>query len=185
VANWKEIKGYEEMYLISDEGEIISLPRIVKNGQGQYQTKEKTLKQGKRGRDGSKYAFVILNKNGVSKHYSVHRLVAEAFVDNPNNYPKVNHKDENPLNNNVSNLEWCDRQYNIEYSKNKAVQQFSVDGELIAEYKSISYASAITGISRTAINNVLKEWSYTAGGYIWKYSNNKRSDDLSHSQGKH
>lgn len=173
------------MYLISDEGEIISLPRIVKNGQKQYQTKEKTLKQGKRGRDGLKYAFVILNKNGVSKHYSVHRLVAEAFLDNPNNYPEVNHKDENSLNNNVSNLEWCDRQYNIEYSKNKVVQQFTVYGELIAEYKSISYASAITGISRTAINNVLKEWSYTAGGYIWKYSNNKRSDDLSHSQEKH
>lgn len=105
-----------------------------------------------------------------SKYHAVHRLVATAFLDNPDNLPEVNHIDENPLNNHVSNLEWCDRQYNIEYSKNKPVAQYDMDGVKIAEYKSIKYAAYITGISHTSIGNVLNGWSMTAGGYVWKYS---------------
>jgi hypothetical protein len=68
----------------------------------------------------------------------------------------------------VDNLEWCDHQYNIDYSKSKRVEQYAGD-EKVAEYKSISTASEMTGISRTSINNVLCGWSRTAGGYGWKY----------------
>lgn len=100
--------------------------------------------------------------------YSVHRLVAKAFIPNPNDLPEVNHKDENPLNCKASNLEWCDRQYNIEYSKAKRVAQY-FDGEKIAEYKSAVFASKMTGISRTSICNVLNGWTKTAGGYEWKF----------------
>lgn len=102
------------------------------------------------------------------EHKSVHRLVAEAFIPNPDNLPEVNHKDENGLNNSVDNLEWCSHQYNIEYSKNKAVVQY-YDGERIAEYKSIKVASQQTGINRKSISNVLNGWSKTAGGYEWDY----------------
>ena len=172
MANWKAIGGYEELYLVSDDGEIYALPKTVVIGNKITHRKGKILKQGTRGRGNTLYKFVMLSDGNTTKHFSVHRLVAEAFLENPNNYPEVNHKDENSLNNHVENLEWCDRQYNIEYSKNKSVSQFSLDGEKIAEYKSITFASAMTGISRTGIDNALNGWSNTAGGYVWKYSNN-------------
>ena len=176
MALWKEAVGYEGRYLISDEGDIYSLPKVVK-GAWLQKRKGKFLKKGKCGRKGQpQYEFVILvDCNGIHHKESVHRLVAKAFVDNPNNLPEVNHKDENSLNNHADNLEWCDRQYNIEYSKNKRVGQY-IDGEKVAEYKSIVYASKMTGISRTNITNALTGWSKTAGGYEWRYEG---SEDLS------
>lgn len=168
MANWKEIAGYEGMYIISDEGVVVSLPRIITNYRGSYERPQKELKPGHRGKGNLQYEFVVLFKDGKCDHRSVHRLVAEAFLENPDNLPEVNHKDENPLNNHVDNLEWCSRQYNIEYSKNKAVVQMDMDGEEIAEYKSVNYASDITGVGRTSISNCLNGWSESAGGYKWK-----------------
>lgn len=162
MALWKDVAGYEGKYLVSDEGEVMSLPR-------KFRKKAKILKPGKRGRGGTLYAFVILSDGKTAEHFAVHRLVANAFLDNPMMLPEINHKDENPLNNRVENLEWCSRQYNIEYSKAKRVAQSTMDGEKIAEYKSVSVASKMTGIYRTAINNALTGWSKTAGGYIWTY----------------
>lgn len=183
MATWKEVAGYEELYLISDEGQVMALPKEIstRNPYGEIirHTKAKLLKPSLRGRGNQKYPFVVLSKNGQPQIFSLHRLVAMTFLPNPDDLPEVNHKDENPLNCNVSNLEWCDHQYNIEYSKNKAVEQY-FDGEKIAEYKSIKYASELTGISRTAINNALTGYSMTAGGYKWKYCDLERSDDLSH-----
>lgn len=158
MALYKYVKGYEGLYLISSDGEVISLKH----------DQPKTLTTGLRGRDGLFYKFVSLSKNGESKNFSVHRLVAEAFLENEACLPEVNHKDKNTLNNCVENLEWCTKQYNIDYSKSKRVEQFE-DGEKIAEYKSIAEASRQTGIKRTAINNNLTGWSETAGGYVWKY----------------
>ena len=158
MALYKDVKGYEGLYLISSDGDVISLKH----------DQPKTLKAGLRGRDGLFYEFVSLSKNGENKNFSVHRLVAEAFLENEDCLPEVNHKDKNTLNNCVENLEWCTKQYNIDYSKSKRVEQFE-DGEKIAEYKSIAEASRQTGIKRTAINNNLTGWSETAGGYVWKY----------------
>ena len=124
---------------------------------------------GKRGKGGLLYQFVVLSDGEKVSNHSVHRLVANAFLENPGMLPEVNHKDENTMNNCANNLEWCTREYNINYSKAKRVSQFSLCGEKLAEYQSIVVASEITGISRTAINNNLKKWSKTAGGYIWKY----------------
>lgn len=169
MALWKNIAGYEGLYQVSDDGQVKSLPRIKCNGRGYYQTKEKILHPGKRGRDGLLYQFVVLSDGEAVSHISVHRLVADAFLENAEKLPEVNHKDKNTMNNCVSNLEWCTREYNINYSKAKRVSQFSLLGEKIAEYQSIVVASEITGISRTAINNNLRNWSKTAGGYIWKY----------------
>lgn len=179
MSRWKDVVGYEGLYLVSDQGEIISLPRTIitnnKYGEITVHRKQKFLKPYLRGRGEHKYVAVALSKDGETKGYSLHRLVAEAFLPNPNNLPEINHIDENPLNNCVENLEWCSRQYNIEYSKAKKVSQYEQDLKL-AEYKSIVIASNITGISRTAINNALTGLSKTAGGYEWKYEG---SDDLS------
>lgn len=180
MALWKYVDGYEGLYIVSDEGEVLSLPREVcaRNGSGEIivHRKARNITPHLRGRDGLMYLAVTLTKDGKSVSYSVHRLVAKAFIPNPDNLPEVNHKDRDTTNNCVDNLEWCTHQYNIEYSKNKRGGQY-VDGEKVAEYKSITYASRMTGISRTSINNVLAGWSNPAGGYEWKYEG---SEDLSH-----
>ena len=170
---WKDVVGYEGLYLVSNEGDVYSIPRIVSNGKGDYRREGKILKHGLRGRKDFKYAFVVLSDGkNKPKHLSVHRLVAEAFVDNPFEYDAVNHIDHDTLNNRAENLEWCTQQYNNEYGHNKPVRQHEISGELVAEYKNISYASQMTGIGRTAINNALTGYSETSGGYVWKYANN-------------
>lgn len=104
-----DIKGYEGLYKISNRGNVISLSK----NSGFLKLKEHimipTVKS-------NKYLDIKLTKDGISKHFYVHRLVAEHFISNPNNFPQVNHKDKNPTNNNVNNLEWCDNSYNVKYS---------------------------------------------------------------------
>lgn len=174
MALWSEIRGYEGLYLLSSDGDIVALPKTV-NGRNRSgpivaHRMAKPIKKHLRGHYGAMYEAVTLSKNGVSKVYSVHRLVAEAFIPNPDRLPEVNHKDENPLNNSVDNLEWCTRQYNIDYSKSKPVLQIK-DGKTIRKFKSIAEAGKQTGIGRRNINNVLCGWSKTAGGFVWKYCN--------------
>lgn len=103
--SWKDIEGYEGLYQVSNLGNVKSL----KNNKTK---KEKILKPFKT-RKG--YLQVILCKNKTIKRFSVHRLVANAFIENPNNYPCVNHKDECGTNNVVENLEWCTYKYNTNY----------------------------------------------------------------------
>lgn len=99
---WKSIKGYEGLYEVSNLGRIKSL----------WYGREKILKPYKN-KDG--YLQVILSKNGKVKNFRVHRLVAEAFIPNPMGLPEINHLDENKANNVINNIEWCDRNYNINY----------------------------------------------------------------------
>lgn len=176
MPHWKEVTGYEEMYLVSDEGEVIALPRAVNVGWCVLHRKAHKLKSFLRGRNGLLYEAVALTRDGKTKFMAVHRLVAEAFISNPNGYEEVNHIDKNTRNNHADNLEWCTRQYNNEYSHNKSVEQYSVDGELIATYQSILYASQMTGIGSTSIINNLKGRSMTAGGYVWKYSSREKEE---------
>ena len=100
---WKDIEGYEGLYQVSDAGEVRSLDRIT-TGNRNRKINGKVLAKLK---TGTGYYRVDLCKNGKTKRHKVHRLVAKAFIENPNNKPFVNHIDNNPLNNNVSNLEWC------------------------------------------------------------------------------
>lgn len=105
---WKDIKDYEGLYQVSNVGNIKSL----------NYNKTKQEKNLKFGIDTSGYKVVNLWKNGKGKMRTVHRLVAETFIPNPNNHPIINHKDENKQNNTISNLEWCTCEYNLNYSKN-------------------------------------------------------------------
>ena len=122
---WKPIKEYELLYEISNTGKIKSLSRevVVKNKYNSISTrmtKEKQLKPLLRG----EYYIVWLCKNGKSKQYSIHRLVAETFIPNPKNLPQVNHIDENKENNCVNNLEWCSAKYNCNYgNRNKIISK--------------------------------------------------------------
>lgn len=168
MAFWKDIAGYEGLYQVSDEGDIEALPKTIKSGNKVMHRQKRRIKPGLRGRNGLMYQMVVLSKNGKSKTFSVHRLVAQAFIPNHENLPEVNHKDKNTLNNRVDNLEWCTRQYNIDYSKSKPVMQI-YGGKVIATYKSIKEAGRVTGVKRTGINNVLTGLAKTAGGFQWSY----------------
>ena len=105
MEEWRDIKGYEGLYQVSNKGRVKSL--------GNNKTKKEKILSLKPSNNG--YIRVYLCKNGKQKPFSVHRLVAQAFLLNPNNLPVVNHKDENKLNNNVENLEWCTVAYNNTY----------------------------------------------------------------------
>ena len=160
MALWKDVAGYEGLYQVSDTGQVKSLAR-------RWRRRDKLLKPGKRA---GNYLFVVLNRDGIEDRRSVHRLVAEAFLPNPNQLPQVNHKDEDPTNNHVDNLEWCTQEYNVRYSKSKKVFQ-CIGDSVIAVHKSAVEAAKATGIGRTSINNALRGWSLTAGGYNWRYAN--------------
>lgn len=107
---WKPIIGYENLYKINNYGEVLSL------------RSNKILKPND---NGIGYFIIQLCKNGKRKNYLIHRLVAEHFLDNPNNLPEVNHKDEDKSNNFVNNLEWCKHKYNMNYKQLQKRQQIS------------------------------------------------------------
>lgn len=132
----------------------------------------KVLKQSKNGR-----GYLRLNRH--NKTILVHRLVAQAFIPNPDNLPEVNHKDENKENNNVDNLEWCNSKYNHNYNKlpqrigkehKKPINQYSLDGVLIIEWDSAKDAANKLHISQTGITNNLQNRSKSSAGYIWRYN---------------
>jgi hypothetical protein len=109
---WKEIEGFEGLYEVSTEGRVRGIDRYVKSSNGGLNLwKGKELKQCLR----NGYKAVHLCKDGKHKSYYVHRLVAIAFIDNPDNLPQINHKNENRTDNRIENLEWCSAFYNINY----------------------------------------------------------------------
>ena len=123
---WKDIEGYEGYYQVSNYGRVKSL-NYHRTG------KERIMKPKK---DSKGYLQVLLCKEGKVKHYFVHRLVAVAFVDNPQNLPIINHIDENPKNNNANNLEWCTQKYNINYgTRNKKASEKLRGRKLSEEHK--------------------------------------------------
>ena len=111
---WKTVRGYEGLYCVSNTGRVVALP---KNSRGERELKPCNIRG---------YRNVKLVKNGIYKNHYVHRLVAEAFIENPNQLPEVNHKDENKTNNCVENLEWCDRKYNCNYGNGQQKRLGSV-----------------------------------------------------------
>ena len=180
---WKDIEGYEGIYQVSNLGRVRSLDREVPNynAAGYVGTKilrGKILKPCKMANSG--YMEVHLKSNGQGKHGRIHRLVAEAFIPNPDNLPEINHKDEDKTNNRADNLEWCDRQYNINYGTGKwrrkkfnarPVEQLTTDGKVIARYDNASQAARAVGCDPSTINAVcrVKPHCNTAKGYRWKY----------------
>ena len=112
---WKDIQGYEGFYQISNLGNVKSLERVIDKGNGILQHRKERIMNKRESVDG--YYVAKLNVNKKSKSIAIHILVARHFIDNPNNYPEVNHKDCNRKNNQVDNLEWCTHQQNVEHSK--------------------------------------------------------------------
>lgn len=172
---FRPIEGYENLYQVSSYGRVYSL------------ISKKFLKS-KKDKDG--YLIVGLSKDGERKFYSIHRIVATTFIENPSNLPQVNHRDENPSNNHLSNLEWCDAKYNNNYGtrtqraiskrktnqnwiasirkhlkaihekKSKTVLQFTKQGEFVAEYHSAHEAERQTKIHNSHISSCCLDKKY-------------------------
>ena len=171
---WKPVRGYEGLYEVSNLGRVKSLSRIT----GSIVRKDRIMAIGKGGNNN--YQIVQLTIDGNRKTYLIHRLVAEAFIQNPDNLPQVNHKDENPTNNCVDNLEWCTAKYNANFgSRNektaekcsKPVHQYTLDGEYIKTFKSVSEAAKAVGGNKTNISACClgKKCFKTAYNFIWMY----------------
>lgn len=171
---WKTVESYEGIYEVSNTGKV----RNIRNNPPKLMSIEIS-------RGG--YARVGLNKNNKQKHFQLHRLVASAFVPNPENKPQVNHIDENKLNNNAYNLEWCTHLENSNHgTKNKRVSEnqikecktgkpiemLDVNGNIISTYKSIKDASRKTGINISIINDRLHgRVKSLYKGNTWRYIN--------------
>lgn len=184
---WKNIKGYPN-YMVSNLGRVKSLNY-------NHTGIEKIMKPSvsKRG-----YLLICLRKNRKVKYFKVHRLVAEAFIKNPNNYPQVNHKNEIKDDNRVENLEYCDAKYNSNYgtrnkrvaeakkgkklseetknkiseANSKPVLQINKNtSEVIAEFPSIKEVERQLGFSKSNISKCCNNKLHhnTAYGFKWKY----------------
>lgn len=174
---WKDIKGYEGVYQVSNTGKIKRIGEYS-NQFGSTWESERILKPSSKE---NKYMIVGLSKEGKVKNKYVHRLVAEAFIPNLENKPTVNHKDGDRANNHESNLEWSTYLENNIHSikvlerdtKNssdsKTVLQFDKKGNFIKEYPSMREAERQTGIQ--GIDKVCAGVKYrkAAGGYVWRY----------------
>lgn len=113
IGVWKDIEGYEGFYQVSNMVKVRSLDRVVNNNGGKWLVKGRILKPNLNSHG---YLQVILCKNGIHRAKTVHRLIAEAFIKNPNNYPQINHKNGIKTDNRVDNLEWCDQSHNMRHA---------------------------------------------------------------------
>lgn len=174
---WKDIKGYEKRYQVSNLGRIKSLERTIstKYFNRKNIVKEKLLTPFI---TNCGYCVVTLFLNGKRTKHLVHRIVAETFLPNSNFLPFVNHIDENKLNNHVENLEWCTARYNVNYSntirkaiatRKRKISQFEKLDKFIKTYESAAAASRESGIPQSSITFACQGKYKTAGGYIWKY----------------
>lgn len=164
---WKDCLGYENLYQVNKKGDI----RSCHNG------KWHILSAGisKRG-----YRHFLFHKDGKRKNVRGCRLVAEAFIPNPDNLPFVNHKDENPANDCVENLEWCTYEYNNNYGtlperrskfnpKNRPVCMFDVDGTFIREFYNVNDAAKYIGGNHPCVSRACSGQSITYKNKIWCY----------------
>jgi hypothetical protein len=177
---WKDAIGYEGNYQVSNMGRVKSLQRLIKRGHLNCERKVKERIK-KVSLDKNGYIFLRLSKDGIKKNLFVHRIVASAFLNNDDCLPQVNHIDGNKENCRVENLEWVSQSENSKHAfkiglrkpsggavKYKPIAQYTIDGVLICQYKSIRDA-----FIKTQINNISaclrnKTKYKTAGGYLWK-----------------
>lgn len=163
---WKDVVGWEGHYKVSSYGRVMS-----------FHKKKSHLLSNCVGTHG--YCVVLLHDGkGQRKNERVHRLVAQAFISNPNNYPYINHKDEDKTNNRVENLEWCTAKYNTNYGTCKerigltngvSVLKYDLDGNLVYEYRTMSEVEREEGIDHANICMCCKGKISHCNNFIWIY----------------
>lgn len=175
-TKWRSVVGYEGLYEVSNDGRVRTVEHIT-NGHAIMST-ELSIKIYK----SQRYARVRLYRDGKSKDYMVHRIVAEAFIPNPDNKPQVNHIDGNRSNNRVENLEWCTASENQRHAyrtglkdiedtithTRKKVRQIDADGNVIKIWHSMSDAARELGLQVSNISNCCNGKIRSTGGYRWE-----------------
>lgn len=175
---WKDIKGYEGLYQVSNTGKVKSLERLVPAKiKGTFQKIKEKIRKTTLTTAG--YEYVVLANNGKNKTLLVHRLVAETFIDNPENKKCINHKDENKSNNSVDNLEWCDYEYNNTYKdihlrRNiekiaRKVIQYDLDMHEIKRWDKIIDAANTYNAAPANIIKCCKGERTHCCGFKWRY----------------
>lgn len=180
---WKDILGYEGFYQVSNLGNVRRL--VEWRGNDYISNYVPCIKIMPPYVDDNGYMRICLSMRGIYKHYRIHQLVARAFIPNPNNYPQINHIDENKTNNCVSNLEWCTQTYNNKYGTRgkrigvtnhngkgakRSILQYDLDGNFIQRWKSMQDASDnLTGVSVSKICACCRGNRSHHRGFIWKY----------------
>lgn len=166
---WKDVKGYEGIYQVSNCGRVRRLDRITAQGHFLHGRilKPDVNKLG--------YHIAAFSKNGVKERIRVHRLVAMHFLDNKDNLPVINHKDENPSNNHVDNLEWCTMMYNNLYNdRHKKVGKslekaiYVIDGDCDYYFDSAREASRELGLNEAHVSACLRGELKTHHGYSYE-----------------
>lgn len=180
---WKDIKGYESTYQVSTLGRVRAINRIVTYSNGIRHHYKGHILTYWIPHQGKGYKNVRLALNGSTKAFAIHRLVAKAFIPNPNHYPEVNHKDENKLNNCTNNLEWCTASQNINYGtrnqrviakerndkRSKPVIQMDLTGHIVKRWSSL-HEAARYGYYRQCIVNCCIGKLHTHHGYKWQFT---------------
>ena len=180
---WKDVIGLEGIFQVSNMGRIRSLDKYANVcGGGKRLVKGRILKPTKL-QNG--YYEAQFHHKGERIIYLLHRLVAIHFIDNPLNLPEVNHKDENPQNNNVENLEWCTSKYNANYGTRNirmmenrefvSVIQLDINGNMIKQWNKMTDACKETGADISSMIRVCKGKQDTCVGYKWKYADEGRA----------
>ena len=184
---WKSIMGYEGYYEVSNLGNVHSVDRIIVNKNGRKRFFNSKILKLLTNIDG--YLVIQLNKNGKGKQFRVNRLVAHAFIPNPDNKLVVNHKDCNKKNNLSTNLEWNTvsentqhaydnglnkspkyylNKFGVEHNRSKAVLQYSKSNEFIVEHASMHEAKRKLNIDVSSISQACNGKRNYAGGFVWK-----------------
>ena len=170
---WKDIKNYEGYYQVSNLGNVRSCDRVIKRLNFFKKIRGKNLKKVIDNSTG--YYCVGLSKNNKANRFYVHRLVAQAFIPNPNNLKYVNHKDETRTNNKVENLEWCTALYNNTYGtlldrlknlKGKVIYQYDLQGNFIKKWESSMEIQRVLKLTQSNIIKCCKGKRKKVGGYI-------------------
>lgn len=179
---WKPVLGFEGLYEVSNYGSVRSLGIMFRAGYGQLVPKYGRVLAKIKMPNGYLKAHMWRNKKGLLK--SIHRIVAEAFIPNPDNKPFVNHINGNKSDNRIQNLEWCTARENSIHARSlgliarrpvevpsafKAVLQTDLNGNVICEYESIKAAASVTGIPNSNIVACLKGRIRRTRTYRWKY----------------
>lgn len=175
---WKDVKGYEGLYQISNLGRVMSLKRSIKQpNSGRIRTINKKIRKAFISNTG--YELVGLSKEGKAKAFSVHRLVALSFIENPNNHKCVNHLNGVKTDNCLYNLEWCSHKENTHHSvqvlgnrltpKLKPIILFDLNDNKLKEFESTKQASEELGIFAASISAVLRGKRKKAYNYKFKF----------------